>query len=464
MIDGGAIPRLFSGILIAAAVALLVVFDPLLSNFVPTRLWETAGIESWPLKLTPVLLIATPVVLSASGYAAQHAKVAFLIALFAAAQMNGLRAGPVDVFDIVLLIGILGWTAGLLRGQSDDFVIKPVVWIGLAFLILATAHLMVQSPGRFLVGWIGIFRAVLVAIIITNLIRDRATLDLAIRIFVVVAVISAGIAIVQFLAGYFLRFYFTLLVPPESAFKPTPIGFVMRASGLCITAQHLSSFLLFAFPLAGWRATSNWHAIDLVVVTILGLGVLVTWNIGAILILAAIVVIFPIVRWPHLTAHIFLVYGLFLTTLFLSGAAEWLYDTAYDASVAKGVTQRSTLFSIGLDKLRRNPWVGTGPQGFAEFSGNFWHRPVHHALFQAATEYGLLGALLFLVLHLGLLTALLIAALRDDKRDASLVRSMLLVQLSLMALMNGEPMLDHSNTWLVIGLIQAALTIVWRHQ
>ena len=458
MIDG-AIPRLFSGILIAAAVALLVVFDPLLSNFVPTRLWETAGIESWPLKLTPV-------VLSASGYAAQHAKVAFLIALFAAAQMNGLRVGPADVFDVVLLIGILGWTAGLLRGQSDDFVIKPVFWIGLAFLILATAHLMVQSPGRFLVGWIGIFRAVLVAIIITNLIRDRATLDLAIRIFVVVAVISAGIAIVQFLAGYFLRFYFTLLVPPESAFKPTPIGFVMRASGLCITSQHLSSFLLFAFPLAAWRATSSWRAIDLVVVAILGLGVLVTWNTGAILILAAIVAIFPIVRWPHLTVHILLVYGLFLTALFLSGAAEWLYDTAYDAyaSVAKGVSQRSTLFSIGLDKLRRNPWVGTGPQGFAEFSGNFWHRPVHHALFQAATEFGLLGALLFLVLQLGLLTALLIAVLRDDKRDASLVRSMLLVQLSLVALMNSEPMLDHSNTWLVIGLIQAAVTIVWRHQ
>ena len=52
MIDG-AIPRLFSGILIAAAVALLVVFDPLLSNFVPTRLWETAGIEDPESRFSP---------------------------------------------------------------------------------------------------------------------------------------------------------------------------------------------------------------------------------------------------------------------------------------------------------------------------------------------------------------------------------------------------------------------------
>ena len=114
---------------------------------------------------------------------------------------------------------------------------------------------------------------------------------------------------------------------------------------------------------------------------------------------------------------------------------------------------------LGLESLLRFPLIGEGLRGFTDTSGNFWHRPVHNAYLQAATEIGLLGALVFGALLLTKLTQLAILA-RGVDNEAYAIRAGFLALLGLGFLMFSEPMFDHSNTWLLLGLAEAL--IVWR--
>lgn len=446
----------------ALAAAMLVVADPWLSAQAPAALWRITRLREAPLQAAPLIVALLGLVVAAGlALAARPPRfeTAFFVLVFATAQANGIGVGPLDLFDLAFF-GMLALWVGV-RGLDPDrpVAVSPLLLLSLLIVLFGVLHLMVQSPGRWTIGMFGLVRAVLVGFLIVDLLRTPGVLRFALAAYIAVAVISAAIAIVQFALAYFGVFYFTLLVPPESAFKPTPIGFVMRASGLCITAQHLSSFLLFATPLALWRFSERWLLRDAVVLFVLWAGILVSWNFGAMFAAAAIGALFLPLRWPNLLIH-FVALGLTaLVAAYFTGLLDLIYDLSFgDAGVAKGVDQRHTLFSLGIDKLDRNPWVGEGPQGFASFSGNFWGRPVHNAFGQAATEYGVGGALVLAAIIATLVTQLILTAFRPGPHQAA-VKQMLMVMLATVVLMQSEPNLDHGNTWLMLGLAQGVVRL-----
>lgn len=98
----------------------------------------------------------------------------------------------------------------------------------------------------------------------------------------------------------------------------------------------------------------------------------------------------------------------------------------------------------------------------ADFSGNYWGRPFHNAYFQAWTEIGLGGLLVFVAMLMTQATMLAFAAFSAPHALRTLVRGTLLALLGIMGLMMSEPMLDHSNTWLMLALAQAVIAAAAR--
>jgi len=368
--------------------------------------------------------------------------------------------GPLDSFDAVVFGFFAIWFARRALDPKFQILIPAVVFFGLALVILQLPNIVHQRPGNWFLGLFGITRAVLIALLVVNACRTLDKLRFFQSAFLVVATLSASVAIVQFLAGYFLGYYFTLIQPVEEAFKPTPLGFVMRASGFCITAQHMSGFLTFATPFALWRLSETWRVRDALVVLILWIGILFSWNFGAIFAAAAVGGLFLFLRWPNYTIHFLLFVPTLGALMYFAGYAELIYDLTFgDAGVIKGVDQRVTLFKLGLEQIDRDPWIGTGLQGFGDVHGNFWHRPVHNVLGQVGTELGLQGAIVFIAMLATLITQTILLAGGPPSEARDLARRMVLVYGGFLVLMQTEPMLDHSNTWLMLGFGQAVVVL-----
>ncbi len=131
------------------------------------------------------------------------------------------------------------------------------MWAVLALVILNLPNVIHQNPVRFLSGNVALGRYLLLAILIPNIVTSGKAFDFTVRALIAVATAVAIIGIVQFLASYLLGINVTLIDPPDSAFKPTPIGMVMRASALAITAQHYSGFLTLTLPFLLFAVTDS---------------------------------------------------------------------------------------------------------------------------------------------------------------------------------------------------------------
>lgn len=449
------------GLGLALLVAALVGIDPFLSQYLPGRLWRAAGVEASPLKLVPVLaglaLLALPLLPQLARL--PEFALAATAALLLAAQLNGFGVGPFDVFDLVLGVVFLAWIARKALDETRPIALPPLLVLAGGLVLVSVLHLAVENPVRWFIGTFGIARAALVAFLVIDLIRDRPTMERALNAFLWLAVASALAGIVQFGLSWSGVLHFTLINPPESAFKPTPVGFVMRASAFCITAQHFSSFLVYALPIAFWRLSNGRAARHWAAVALLLGGVLVSWNFGAMIAAMLIGAVFPFLRWPRLAVHFAMALAAAAVLAWFTGFWDLLYDLSFgDAGVAKGVSQRHTLFGLGIEKIARNPLAGTGPQGFAGYDGNFWGRPVHNAFGQVTTELGLAGLLLLAGAYAWLIGRLAVAlAAPGPMRGLTVV--VFLMLLAALQLAQSEPNMDHTNTWIVLGLAQAMLLV-----
>jgi hypothetical protein len=459
--------------LVPVGCALLVAADPYLSAWIPRTWWAKLGLDSLPLKLSPVVLLVAaastalwPLIRRTGAVqelaSGRHERV-FAVLFFAACQANGIRIGPFDVLDAVIGIFFLIWLADRLRYASHPVVVSGVVWSGLLLLLLDLPHLTHQYAGTYLVGVLSLGRVVLSAFLLVNFVRGEDSLRFATNVFATVAVASGAIAIAQFCLSFFAGIDLHLFQEPEEAAKATPLGVVTRAFGLAATAQHLSGYLTFALPFVLVRATApglrgRRRAAWLAGAGLVLGGIAMSWNFGAILVAAVLLALFPFVRWPRLALHLALGGVALLLFAYVSGLLGWAYDvTLGDGGVSKGLFQRRVLLEIGIEKLQRDPWIGTGLLGMHRFSGNYWNRPVHNAYVQAATEISLIAAGVLVVTLLALVTRLGILASGSSRFVRDLVLPSLLSLLALSALMLSEPMLDHSNTWMILGLAQAVV-------
>jgi O-antigen ligase len=441
--------------LLAAA---LVVFDPILGDILAPVMRRNMAEAGGALPLAAVLVPvggALGLILTRVTRNSDFATLA-MAALLIASQLNGFGFGPLDVFDVTLFAVFVAWAATLALDETRQVRLGFLASIAFLFGALAVAHMPVMRPVPWVVGMIGVLRISLIALLVVDLCRDIQTIERAFRIYLGVAVASAVVGILQFALGNLGIYVFTLIHPAESAFKPTPIGFLLRASGFCITAQHFSSFLVYILPFALWRASQRPKFWRMFAVLVLLAGVLVSWNTGAIFAAALVVMVFPFLRWPDRAVVLLIAFAALVSAAYYSGLMQAVYDATFgDAGVAKGVDQRKTLMELGIEQISASPLIGTGLRGFGSVDGNFWHRPVHNIFGQAAAELGLFGFLLIFAVF-AVFAFQLVARLNEGAAHYTL-RIAFISLLAALMLGQSEPNLDQSNFWLLLGLIQATL-------
>lgn len=450
-------------LLLPLASAALVVFDPRISSLVPMGVWKRFGMADLPYRavIATVVLSLLGLILAGLMRKARDFESLAVILIMAASQLNGIHAGPMDTFDATIFGLFMAWLAK--RGADPEHAVRlsPLFFFASALAFLGFAHLPVMTPYNWFVGMYGIGRVVIVTLLVVEFCRDSRLLVLALRAFVIVAVISALLGLIQFTLAYFGVFHFTLIQPAITAFKPTPFGFIMRASGLCITAQHYSSFLIYALPVALWQSTGERPLRNALAVVILLAGIAVSLNFGGLFAALFALLLFPFLRWPRLSIHIALACLALLAIAYYAGVIHFIYDMTFgDAGVAKGVDQRKTLFVLGLEEIGRSPLVGTGLHGFGHVDGNFWDRPVHNVLGEAAAELGIEGAVIVIAMYFQLTLDLVRVTGARRQAAINLAAVALLMVVTSFVIGQSEPNLDQSNQWLVLALAQATVLIL----
>lgn len=455
----------------ALACAALVSIDPYVSPALPFPLFNQVLPEKFPYKLTIFLasgLLLGWLVQKIVGLAANTTYL--LIALiFAFAQMGGLKAGPLDGLDVVTLIGFLLILTDRLLNPHKPLFSAGLFFFAGALLLLDMVNFIDHLSASHIIAVSSFLRAILLAWLLVNLITDAASARFAVNMFIAVAIISALIGISQGLLFLLFGIDFSFIDQfgaSDTQYKPTPFGMLPRASALNGSAQHLSSFLLIALPFLLFR----WHEstgktkqrMTVAIAVVLG-GVLSTWNYGGFFAVLVVLLLYPFFQWPRYSIHILCGMLSLLIFCYFTGVLDWLYSVSFgNAGVSKGVSQRHTLLSLGLEKLVKDPWFGVGLHGFTDTPGNYWRRPVHNAYIQAATEIGIVGALVFLTMLMTMVTQAILSSIHFGRAWSHLARASALSILGLMWLMLTEPMVDHSNTWLILGLTQALLLTGWR--
>jgi hypothetical protein len=438
-------------------VAGLVLIDPWLVRAMPEGIVRNLHLRNVPYA-TPLMVVLAGLFATVCMRLVRTADFAALAMgmLLVASQLNGIKAGPVDIFDVALFGVLAVWISRYALDVTRPVRLSVLLCLASGLVVLAVAHLPVMRAVPWFIGVFGITRVAIITLLIVDLCRDQRTLDAALRIFVLTAAVSAMVGIVQFALAYLQIFIFTLINPPVTAFKPTPIGFVMRASGLCTTAQHFSSFLVYALPVALWRMTETVRVRDVAVVGIILAGIAVSLNFGAMFAALLVMGLLPFLRWPGLSIHLALGLLGLLGVAYFAGLLDLVYDLTFgDAGISKGVDQRKTLFTLGLEQFGRNPLVGTGMRGFGDVDGNFWDRPVHNLFGQVAAELGVLG----LLIMLGIFYVLTLDLARLARTGGKHVRIALLTLAAAILLGQSEPNLDQSNLWIVLALAQATILI-----
>ncbi|HFE37033.1 MAG TPA: hypothetical protein ENK06_01270 [Gammaproteobacteria bacterium] len=455
----------FGGVLVVLLVSIISVFDPYLGSLVPSKWWDKLFLGSWSHRfsvLLLLLLLSFALLVELLRRVSYHA--VLVVGIFVAAQISGFRLSILDPLDLLTFAGVMVWLAQELLSPRQTVRLPSLLYFAMALLFLDFLHLTHQNPVRFMIGFLGLFKVILLAFLIVNVIQTESSIRLAIKAFIGVAIFSALIGVGQFILFKFAGIPFTLIEDSETIFKPTPLGMVMRVSGLCATVQHMSGFLMFGlgfllFLIPQWQHL-RYRMLGCAAVILLLVAILLTWNYGAIFATGLVVLMFPFFQWPKRSLHIVLALLTLALLFYFTGVVEWVYSVSFgDSGVLKGLSQRHTLMSLGFEKIWRDPLMGTGLRDFAGFSGNFWHRPVHNAYMQAGTEIGILSMLLFIVMLLVLVTQLIIALIHAPVGLQPILKAAVVGMIAMMLLMFSEPMFDHSNTWLFLGLCQSIVSL-----
>lgn len=456
----------FTIAILAVFSATLVAMDPLMSNVFPRSLWNALHLGESPFRISllifTALLLLSAIVKGLSKLGNYQA--IFLVLIVISIQLGGFNSGPIDILDIMTLLAFMVWLMVRLMNPSAELVFPGLMFFGTALLIMDLPYMATMSITSFIIGFIKFSKTLLLAFMVINLVRNEQAIRLVIRAVIIVAVISALIGIAQSMLYLFSGITLTLMDDLESAYKPTPIGYILRASALCPNAQFLSSFLLITIPLVLWKlfdikqkGTGKWIVLALLIIVS---GLILTWNFGAILAASSMIVLFPLLRWPRYGIHIVIGLILLAGIAYYTGLLELAYTfTLGDKGVYKGVHVRHSLMVIGFETLQRNSWMGTGMGGFSYFTQHINGWPVHNAGVQTWVELGLPAFILFITMNLVILTQLLILGLRGDEDQHMRFRILALGLIGLIQLMFSEPYMNSQIIWFYLAFSQAAILV-----
>lgn len=459
-------PRFHWSFAITLAIVVgIVASEQFISPFMPISFWVKLHLGDLPFKTT-VTFIAITMALSIVVHFSLKARdfpSLLLILIAIALQTNGIKLGGLDLVNILPFIILFYILAEALRSPSYQIAIPGLIFFGLLLLLLDLPYITTYSPGRFIINLYSVFKVVLIAFAVINLIRDEAHLKTALKALIIVAIASAALGIAQYGYNHFTGHSLTLVSEKEEM-KPTFLGNVVRASALTTWSTQLADFQVIALPflLFGlFNAKSKWVIFGYLFAIMLDLGAnFFAFTYASYFAAGIILLLFPFVYWPRRTIHFMLTILFIGLILYSVGALDWAYDhLLYKIQTSSGMVERKTYLQAALQQIGRDPWLGSSFYAEEDFSENFWRKKVHNAGLQAWVALGLPGLLVFLTMLLTLLTQLWLFIFSSCGTERQIFQALALGLIGQIVNMFAESNLASPITWYFLGLCQAAILV-----
>lgn len=383
---------------------------------------------------------------------------ALIALLFIPTQLVGFSYANIEPLKICLLITLAFWLTASLMNNRPVRLYPPFLMIWLIILIFSLVSIT-NGQLASLLSQYSIVAKFLMFFIVANVIRSPAQLLYAVRLLVALGVISSVVALIQEGLYYFLNLPLSLDANASKYwFKETPLGWMIRATGFHPTAQNLSHYLVIALTLLMLGPFSMRRR--LIGGVLLVLGVFFTFSGNALVVLAFLLFLVPIVQQPRYTLHYLSVLLLVVLLLYQSGLLEIVHQKYLLPISGKSAEDRIELLQTGLDVVARHPLVGIGLNNFGRLSP----QPVHNAYMQLITEIGLIPGVLLGLMLITIFMRILIGLGRLP--EGPLKQSGKGVFLALIGVMFHfmfEPFINSLVSWSIIGLAEATALLLYTY-
>ncbi len=458
----GILRNLLLPVVLSLALGLLIAYDSSLASYHP--LWqfaleyEIAHNYLWT-ATTLILLILIAVSANYRGSLFNQRYRIASILLIATPALGGLNLFRLDPPDIALVLITMFWLTSVL--VEDRPILIPRVIIALLLgLIWFAAGSMMTNGIYIILSLPSILSKLIILLLLANLITTPRDHDIALKALIVVAGVSACIAIlaesIYLLTGY----AFTLDDRVDEHFKCFGWICMFRATGLTPTPQTLGHLLIMGIGLALFLQVRTW--IYLLIIAVMLVGAVSTLSVGVIIAVSIVLALFPILRWPSRYPYILTAYASLVWLVHVTGIWAWIYKTANDLLLAAyGANIRIWTYRGGAELIENNPVFGIGP--LRQIPGSMHFTTPHNAYLQIALEMGLPAACLFITLLIYLfISCLSIAAKAPNAKTRHWMRGLLLGYLGMLVHLLSEPLYTNNLPWAYMGLIAAGIVIYGR--
>lgn len=319
----------------------------------------------------------------------------------------------------------------LFRGvQSTGDAYWPLPPVGLMVLLVLIAHAAVflhyERPVAPLNFFVPRIPYILLPLFLTIGINTTKGLETVVDFFIVAAMISLGVELIQGIVsgatGISWTFTYARGEPLEKF--DAPWGPTTRLSGLMSHPNRYANVASTAAIVALWLGlqpksmiTPKRRTMMLVVFFSLAVGVLFSWSRSGWMSAGIVGLLVPFFRWPHLSPIFLVVLGAIGYVGYTTGAIEATYQYVYELN-AGSADFRWHVDNIGAQAFFENPILGLGADGTTEFF-NAYDLQVHNAPVQILADLGLVGAAAFIALF-GTLLFNVLTVLRGGDADPRL--------------------------------------------
>ena len=309
-----------------------------------------------------------------------------------------------DVVPMLFQISVIGFCYILvdrgLRQRRIPFRLTPmVVLLGLMMLSYSVSFLQTTQPLSLMSNMIYRSTYMLLVVLLPALLVSRRHLDTLFDFMLVVAMITVGVEIAQYIltamSGRIITFS-----PASYNHVMTPFGIMPRLTGLMYHPNHQSNILATQAAMALWFSLQPKDTIDrrrrmflFAGYVILAFGTVITMSRSGWLSIAIATVLVPLIRFKKVAPwYLLMVVGLGLLA-YATGFAEAGYKVVHDMN-GDSADFRWHIDDIALEAFFTRPWFGVGASNLLDFF-NPYQLEVHDTYLQIASGMGIFGILVF---------------------------------------------------------------------
>ncbi len=435
------LPAVALALLLGAGIAALVVAEPW---WRPRWLGGLFGLGLGNGALAAAALLLPALAWAASRrVATQPAPRLLLAALVVALHTMALRAGPLNLLNLTIVLLGLWWLADLQRSAFEPRRTSAQQHLLVLFGVLAIASAW-RDP-ELARGLVMLLPKLAMAVMLLRLLRHPAELDLALQLLVGGALLAAALGLAQS-ATYSLFGIELHRMEDEAPRFITVLGMnLLRASGLQPNPQAYCHALTISLVLLGSNLLAErhapWHrqALRGAGMLLLALAVAASFARGPWLAALGAVLLLPVAVWPRRTPHWLALLGLTALVGLHTGVLNSVLD-AYRDFTSTNTDVRLELLRAGADVVAVQPLHGVGLGNFGAYSPSVERYPVHNAPMQVATELGLPALAVFVAMATLPLVQVLRRQRQADPATARRLRTLALAHATLLVNIQGDPM------------------------